>query len=474
MLLNKALQFQQVNANTCLAVTNESCKIAKDALSYMSKMKRYDRSKGRNVVIDIERSMVDEYGGITTFPYGCINRIRSHAHRIGKQCLIEYIEPYVLDRKLIPTLPEIKFETFQTKMLRKIGINKRGILVGPTAMGKSVVLGGIIDKLHCPKTIVIVPTQTIFNQMYDHLCKWFGKDQVGRVGQGIIDQQHITVCLYQSIKKYKLTRNNIKLILIDEAHLINNTIIKFLKRCDKVYYRYGLTATPHKPESNFVKAMQMIGYIGPIICEIGDNEASKRVLPVKVKLISYYNGKPEGQNYQSVLRKDVLLSKLRNAKLMSAAVIYALSKGKTCLFLIDETEQGKIMVEVAKMMEIDVTFVHGKLKSSIIKNTIKKLNNREIQCVIATKVFGVGTDIPNVDCVVLASARKSEIDTLQKIGRGRRRVDVKDTDHLIVIDSIDKVKGKRFTQHFYSHSIERLNVYKERGWDVEKIKLFKR
>lgn len=462
------LQFKQVNANTYRAITQMSGKIAFDSLSYKEKSMVFVKSIGRKVPMDVTKSIArkNRKTGVT-FPSGLVSFIMRKANDKGHDCEFDYIEPYVLKKKLIPSLPGIKFESFQAKMLRKVGIYRRGILVGPTAMGKSIVLGGIIDKMNVPETILITPTQTIFNQLYDRLSNWFGEDKVGRIGQGIKDQRHITICMYQSIENYKAKRS-LKMVLIDEAHLINNTIINFLKsKCNHVYYRYGVTATPHKRKDNFVKSMQMIGYLGPIICEVSDNEASNRVLPVKVKLVSFYCGKPKGENYQEVLRKDLLMSPLRNVKLLKATHEYALSKGMTALFLLDETEQGKLVEKLAKEMGITATLVHGGLRKTFINGVITKLNSRKIKFVIATRVFGVGTDIPNIDCVTLGSCRKSEVDTLQKIGRGRRRV--KGSDHLILIDAVDKIRGNKFNKYFYNHAIQRLNIYKEKGWEIERL-----
>jgi superfamily II DNA or RNA helicase len=100
----------------------------------------------------------------------------------------------------------------------------------------------------------------------------------------------------------------------------------------------------------------------------------------------------------------------------------------------------------------------------------QELNNRRINLVIATQVFGMGTNIPTVDCIALASSRKSEIDTLQKIGRGRRRTQHK--DELIVIDSIDQLRSSlRHHKHFYTYSLERMGIYKEKGWEVNRMLL---
>lgn len=461
------LYYEQVNANTCRAKSPMSDKIAYESLSYQQIAMIFDDDIGRNIPIEVTKSIARKNRGGTTFPSGLINFVIDKAEKRGHSCNYLYNEPYVLKRKLIPSLPGIKFETFQSKMLRRIGIYKRGILVGPTAMGKSVVLGGIVDKLYTPETLIIVPKRTIFNQLYEHFCNWFGKDIVGRVGQGIHDPNHITVCMYQSIKNYKANRS-LQMVLVDEAHLMNNTIVKFLNQnCKHVYYRYGVTATPHKEENEFAKAMQMIGYLGPIICEVHDKEAESRVLPVEVNLISFYCGKPKGQTYQEVLRKDLLLSQVRNIKLLKAAYDASYSKGKTTLFLLDETQQGELVERLAYRSDIKATYVHGGTPKLKLKRVMKDLNNRKIKFVIATGVFGTGTDIPEIDCVVLGSCRKSEIDTLQKIGRGRRRTTSK--DKLILIDSMDRIRGKKFNRYFYNYSIERLNIYKGKGWQIKRL-----
>ena len=55
------------------------------------------------------------------------------------------------------------------------------------------------------------------------------------------------------------------------------------------------------------------------------------------------------------------------------------------------------------------------------------LKSGKIQCVIATVSWVEGVDIPNLTCVINAGGGKSEIQTLQKIGRGLRKTETKDT-----------------------------------------------
>lgn len=350
-------------------------------------------------------------------------------------------------------------------MLSKVGVHNRGILVGPTGMGKTVVMGGIISKLNTPETVIVTPTKDIFNQTYNKFTQWFPDRNIGKIGDGNYIQGDITIALFQSLKKIKL--KGIKLAIVDECHRMNNSIDKILVNLKDTHYRYGLTATPQVQE-DFAKWAIMVGNIGPIIHETTDKEAIKRVTDVKVHLLRYICTRPLGGSYQEVLRGDVLFNIERCKKMLKAAKQLSINKGGNCLILLDEREHGNIMMEVAEDMGLKPMFAHGKNKNGqndFIKNL---LNRRKLQLAIATKVFGIGSDIPNVDCVGLASANKSHIDTIQKIGRGRRRTEGK--NKLKVIDFIDNVRGgKKFHKHFYAHSIERLNAYKNKEWEIKKL-----
>ena len=85
------------------------------------------------------------------------------------------------------------------------------------------------------------------------------------------------------------------------------------------------------------------------------------------------------------------------------------------------------------------------------------LNNFEIPFVIASPVFGVGTNIPNVQCAIMGSARKDLSNLIQKIGRGRRRT--LDKDLLLLLDVYDNEQ-----RYFKAYSERRKNFYKRKGW----------
>ena len=376
-----------------------------------------------------------------------------------------------LKYKLFSTgIPGIKLESYQKKMLMPVGPNNRGILTSATGSGKTIVIGSMIHKFGVPETLIITPTKDILNQAVEKFSDWFKGVSIGVIGKGEKGIGHITISLFQSLVKLtpaNLKEGDFKLVIIDEAHKVNRSIEKCLHKMPNTHYRYGMTATPQKYDYNFIKAYEQFGCIGPVIADIPEKDVIKRVLPVVVKSIRYVCARPVGVDYQSCLHEDVLFNSTRNHLLLKAAYLFALSKGNTCLILLDEVKQGEWMVQDATELGLHPLFAHGQNTDKTNQEIKDLLNRRKANLVIATKVFSTGTDIPNVDCIVLASSNKSYIDTIQKIGRGRRRT--ARTNKLIVIDCIDNVMGKKsYHKTFYNRSIERLNTYKEMNWHVEK------
>jgi superfamily II DNA or RNA helicase len=77
--------------------------------------------------------------------------------------------------------------------------------------------------------------------------------------------------------------------------------------------------------------------------------------------------------------------------------------------------------------------------------------------VIATAVWKEGINIPSLDVVINAAGGKSEIQTLQSIGRGLRRTEEK--LQVIVVDFFDATH-KMLIAHFG----ERVSLYFDLGW----------
>jgi len=82
---------------------------------------------------------------------------------------------------------------------------------------------------------------------------------------------------------------------------------------------------------------------------------------------------------------------------------------------------------------------------------------REIKTLIASNIFNTGISINNIELFINASAGKSKIQTLQKIGRALRKAEGKKV--ATIIDFMDY--GNKFLER---HSNQRINLYKDAGF----------
>jgi superfamily II DNA or RNA helicase len=458
------IKLYQRDAHWCKVIDPIAIGIIHELLTYTEMV----RPKWKEYPEVIEKSLFDGRGN--KFLYGLVPYVTKKLRELGHSVEINSIDYEKIPHTLFPKLPGIKFEPYQSKAIRKAVLKGRGLIQGSTGSGKSVIIGGVIAAYNKPITLVITPSKSIFGQLVADFKKWFPDCTIGQIGDNQCELGEITVALYQSLRKWDLKKYNsfLQLICIDEAHQVNKSIDTIMNQFTKVHNRYGFTATPQKEEKDFKKALKMEGIFGPIVYEITDEACNVRVVEVDVCMVKFLNARPVGNKWSESYRCDVLYSLKRNQLLLKAAKRLALDKNKTCLILLDEIEQGEIMMGIAKKMGLKPLFANGNQTKEHNDKCKRLLNKRIAKLVIATKVFGIGTNIPNVDCVVLASARKSEIDTLQKIGRGRRRTENK--DKLILIDSIDLVKGnKKFHKYFYEYSLERMNIYRAKKWHIKRI-----
>lgn len=359
-------------------------------------------------------------------------------------------------------LRNIKLEDYQSKLINSITSKTyRGIFEVPTAGGKSIIAAGIIDKFNRPETLVFVPNKTILYGVHSEIEKCLG-EPIGIIGDNIFKKEKITVGLYQSLRKHHRKFSNVKLIIVDEAHGVNNSIYDFLFSLTRTWYRFGLTGTSVS-KSNKKKYLQNTAQLGPVLKKITDKQAIKRVAPVEAYMAKF-EFKTDDTDFQKIYR-NILLNKDRCELLLGLAE-FALQKCKNCLIIVDEYQQAKIIKQLAqKIFKNDKSMIPeiAWSKNSNIKQIQQDLNNYKIKYCIATTVWSVGTNIPNLESVVLGSLRKSSVNTLQKIGRSRRLTEVK--KYALILDIYDEINNENDKPNAITKfSIKRKGIYKRKGW----------
>lgn len=366
-----------------------------------------------------------------------------------------------------------ELEDYQIKVLNCLDKKiKRGIIQAPTAAGKTTIAAAIIDKFNRPKTLIVTPTKDIARNTVKSLEKDL-QIEIGLIGDQVCLIEDVTVCLYQSLRNiisnenYKKFRDfilNTQLIIWDEAHIASKAIDDCLSPFINTFYRFGLTATP-KLKYKKQMYLEITGQLGPVIVKITEKQASKRVVnEVKSLMWNFYHT-PEYSEYMSIYRHDVLLN-IRRCKLLCEMIRYSFKEeGRfNCLLLVDEYAQAKLIKRYADKMKDcpNPVIVWSGISTEEAEDIKRKLNTGEIPFVIATPKFSVGTDIPEIETIVIGSARKSIANLTQKIGRGRRKT--KGKSSLLLMDVFDVIGEK--DKYFEKYSISRKNFYIRKRWFI--------
>jgi len=444
----------------------------------------------RKVKSEQTSSMIDKRSG--KFLTGLLPRVLQYCR--SNNIHVDYQPPLDTLNPQPPSLPGIVLRDDQIPLLQKVDQHRRGLLVAPPGIGKTALSGAIISQYPDSVAIMVVHTNSLFTQTVENFQKWFGEKDVGVVGDSIYKPSRINVIMVKTAHNLCAVENGkflnpngdeftdllmkVGVMIIDESHHageINGMYAVICKCCQNAQVKIGMTATPNK---NKRKALVCEGLLGPIIGELTMQEGIDQGLLAKpkVKLIpvpykeSINNNWTYGPTYKmdektkekklvanGFYQDGIILNRARN-RLVAKEAAARVEAGQTVLIMITDVvnEQGKMLQEMARdLYGLDIAVAQGPTDSAVRETIKKALQARTQKCVICTTIWREGINIPSLDCVIWASGGKSDIATLQGLGRGLRTTDEK--KEFVIVDFLDPYK------YLAQHTIQRLRIYVENG-----------
>jgi len=369
-----------------------------------------------------------------------------------------------------PYLEGITFRPDQIEMIND-GINEgRGILKAPTGTGKSILMLGIISAFGKERVLFLAHNTDIVKQMKGHLKKHF-KEHIGEISGNSKTMSRLTVATVQSfVKVAKNYSKSIDVVLVDEAHHCNSLTGNYAKTL--MYLdapvKIGVTATMPQTQKHL---MCQEALLGPIISELTMEEAQKLGLLAvpKIEIIKAppgdmgfmpgmtLSGKKLKSPYAKAYNAEIVENTPRNM-LITKLAMERVDAGESVLILITSIDHGELIQKLfQELYGRYVEFVSGRDQTELRNKVIQGLENKSSPIAISSSIFFEGIDIKSLDVIVNAAGGKSEIATLQKIGRALRKTDGK--THATIIDFKD-------TGHKYmkNHFKTRHTLYVENGW----------
>jgi superfamily II DNA or RNA helicase len=402
--------------------------------------------------------------GYSYFRTGLIPRVITFLNNKGFPYKIEREKSFNGLKVLTPFLPGITFRQDQLELINTIHIpenNFRGMIVSPTGSGKTILQLGIISTFPENCTVLILAhTLSLIEQTYQELLKYNFKNV--QPITGLTSKELTGRIVVSTIQSFSNIDPNeymdyFYIVICDEVHHSHSDTYSSVLKYLLAPIRLGFTATMPKNKKHL---LTIEGLIGPLIGELTIDQAKEIDILAKpkiniIKTTLDWNIKRE-KNYHRVYETGIVSNIGRNRRIINLAQKYS-KENKSTLIMVSKIEHGNNLLNMARTSGLDIEFVNGDMPSDEREQIKKRITNKELLCIICTTVWKEGINIPSLDTIINAAGGKSEIATLQTIGRGLRKT--KDKDIVTIVDFFDP-SNPFLVEHFG----ERLCLYYEMGW----------
>jgi superfamily II DNA or RNA helicase len=357
--------------------------------------------------------------------------------------------------KIIPRNADQKYAIPAVTEFMKAG--QSGILQAPTGKGKTVMAIAALAA-YGRSTLVVVPKDDLITQWRERLLEHteLTFKQIGIIQQDVCHYAGcpITIASLGSLAIPGRYPEDVwkcfGVVCFDEVHRLGADYFSTVCHLSSARIRLGLSATPDRSDG---KDIVFRSHIGPTRVKLETSDTSFRVLRYTSKWRCPRQKKggeivivPHSANKAGHIENHLVKDEGRNMLLTYMAVSAYKKKRHTVLFS-SRTEHLKdleaLMVK-AGVPRSDIGHYYGSQKPE----TLKAAGVRPI--VLATYgKMAEGTDIPSLDCCILATPRSNVV---QCIGRIRRELPDKPLPVVFDVDDRDSpVFGgyKKGRQKFY-------------------------
>jgi superfamily II DNA or RNA helicase len=342
----------------------------------------------------------------------------------------------------------------------------RGIVNASTGAGKSEIVVAWAVGFRALRWLVLVDTIDLVEQMAARFEKRTG-ERAGRVGGGQHRVERFSVATFQSMyqglesgdSQICHLAEDVQGLVGDEIEVIGaKTYLSVAMRCG-AYYRFGVSATPLMREDG--RDFMTIGATGPVVYKISRQELVARgvLAESKITFVKHHCAKLEdGAGFTEAYSALVVESNERNDLVVEMARVTP----RPMMVFVRRRAHGHVLARRLRDAGLRAEFVWGETDAASRRAACERLQRRDIDALVTSKIFNRGVDVPLVAGGINAGAGKGESDALQKVGRLMRVSGTKTS--FVFFDVLDR--GNRWLR---AHATARMRAYEDDGHTVEKI-----
>ena len=371
----------------------------------------------------------------------------------------------------------ISFRAKQEECLQRISKAPCGIIKAVAGFGKSTLIGAAALLFPEAKIHVVTKSVDVAERIIRSLKRFVPK--VGLVGDGSKQWERVTVITAGSLGH---SDGDADFLFCDEVHQL--ATINFSTSLAQRYrysHNFGLSATPYSRMDNAHAVLEPL--FGPMIFNLEYQEAVELglVVPIRVTWLPIRMSFNPAERYTNrVARKRFGIWTNRDRNAIIADAVRAYPDTHQILILVETIEHA---VYLGSLLP-EFTLVYSSMfpsdcekykKRGLLPSGYKPLNDYEkhklrdrfesgeLKRVIATDVWSTGVDFEQLNVLVRADDRDSDIMDVQGPGRVSRLYTAPDgvkKEFGEVIDCMDT-----FDPTFYRKSMGRRSSYKLLGWE---------
>jgi ATP-dependent helicase IRC3 len=323
------------------------------------------------------------------------------------------------------------------------GIYRQAVVL-PVGSGKTVIFSRLIEELprpntmpHATKTLVLAHREELLHQAYLHIAQT-NPNLIIHIDHGrqraISSKADIVIASVPTLGRTDSTRldhydpSQFKLIVIDEAHhaiaASYQKIFEKFKVLDMNSHirMWGCSAHLERLDDvGFYPIFQEITYRKSLIEMMKQKWLSDIVAYHVTTTTNLDHIQQNHDDFDLENLADVLNNPERNLLIFNAWYDLAHQKGrKSTLIFAASVDHAQTIAELFNEKDISASCIYGSTPAKERQHLLQQFRAGKLPVLVNCGVFTEGTDIPCIDCVVMARPTRSKGLFIQMIGRGLR------------------------------------------------------